>query len=120
LYERFRGHGAVSRAAFLVQKAQHFAQRIRIAAVPQERSGAAHIHQPDLAQFFQMMGKRRGGDPQLFLDFACHHTRGVSGKQQAHDLQSRLGANGGEAVGAAGDQERIRSLHISIIAEIWK
>src|SRR5258708_24638009 len=47
-----------------------------------------------------------------------HHPRGVRGKQQSHNLQPRLRANGGKAVGASGDYEWIGLLHISIIAEI--
>jgi hypothetical protein len=45
----------------------------------------------------------------------------VSSKEQAENLEARLGAESGKAVGGAGDEEWIGFLHyISMFAEIWK
>jgi hypothetical protein len=114
----FFGDGAISRAAFVVEKAEHFAERVGAGRVPKECAGAAYANEADLAELFQMMGKSRSGDVEFILNFACDHTRGVRGEEQAHDLQPRLGAESREAVGGAGNEERIRLGHISIIAEI--
>lgn len=65
-----------------------------------------------------MMRKGGGGNAELFLDFPGDHPGGVSGKQQTHDLQARLGPDSGKTVGATGDEEGVGLLHISIIAEI--
>jgi hypothetical protein len=43
----------------------------------------------------------------------------VGGEEQTHNLQTRLGAESGKAVGAAGDEQGVGLAHISIIAEIW-
>jgi len=67
-----------------------------------------------------MVRESGGGDAQFVLDFAGDHAGGVSGKEQAKDLQARFGAERGETVGAAGDEERIGLAHISMIAEVWK
>jgi hypothetical protein len=42
----------------------------------------------------------------------------MSREEQANDLQAGLSAEGREAVGTAGNEERIGLGHISIIAEI--
>ena len=120
LHDRFGGDRLISRAAFLVQKTEHFTQCIRVRRVPKKRSRTAHIHQPHLPQFFQMMRKGGRRNAQILLNLSRHHARGVRGEQQAHDLQARLGADGGKTVGAASDQQGIGFLHISMIAEIWK
>jgi len=45
----------------------------------------------------------------------------VRSKERAHDLQARLRAEGGKAVGGTGDQKWIGATsHISTIAEIQK
>ena len=44
----------------------------------------------------------------------------MRGEKQADDLQAGLGAEGGEAVGRARDEEWIDTLHISMIVEIRK
>jgi hypothetical protein len=43
---------------------------------------------------------------------------GVSGEEQAHNLQAGLGTESGEAVGRACDEEGIGLRHISISAEM--
>jgi hypothetical protein len=44
----------------------------------------------------------------------------MGGEEKAEDLETRLGAECGETVGGASDEERVGALHISMIAEIWK
>jgi hypothetical protein len=44
----------------------------------------------------------------------------VGGEEQAKNLEARFGAESGEAVGGARDEEGIGLLHISMIAEIRK
>jgi hypothetical protein len=63
--------------------------------------------------------KSGSGDAELFLNFAGDHSFGMGGKQEAENLEARLRAEGGEAVGGASDQKWIGLPHISIIAEIW-
>jgi hypothetical protein len=75
------------------------------------------MDEADLFQFLQMMRKGGSGDAELFLDFAGDHAVGMSGKEEAENLESRLRAEGGEAVGEASDKKGIGLFHISIIAE---
>jgi hypothetical protein len=42
----------------------------------------------------------------------------MSGQEETHDLQAWFRAESGETVGASGNEERVRSGHISIFAEI--
>jgi len=112
------GNGAVARAAFFVEKVHDFAQSVGIGRIPEKSAFAADIDEADLFQFFQVMRKRGRRYAQFFLDFAGNHTLGMSGKEQAENLEARLCAESGEAVGGAGDQEGIGLAHISIIAEI--
>jgi hypothetical protein len=114
----FFGDGAISRAAFVIEKAKHFAERVGACGVPKKRASTAYANEADLAEFFEMVRKCGRGDVEFILNFACDHTRGVRGEEQAHDLQPRLGAESRESVGGAGNEERIRLGHISIIAEI--
>jgi hypothetical protein len=44
----------------------------------------------------------------------------VGSEEEAQDLETRLRAEGGEALGGAGDEQRIGLAHVSIVAEIWK
>ncbi len=74
----------------------------------------------NLLQLLQVVRKRGSGDGEFFLHFPGHHTVRMSGKEQAENLEAGLGAEGGEAVGGACDQERIGPSHISIIAETRK
>src|SRR5205823_102321 len=66
------------------------------------------------------MGKRGGGDSQLLLHLSGNHPVRVSGEKQAKNLQTRLSPKRRKAVGRARNQQRIRPLHISMIAEIGK
>src|SRR6267378_723414 len=66
-----------------------------------------------------MMRKSGSGDAELFLDFAGDQALGMGGQQEPENLETGLGAEGGEAVGGASDQKRIGLPHCSIIAEIW-
>jgi len=65
-----------------------------------------------------MMRKGGSGDAELFLDFAGDHSFGMGGKQEAKNLEARLRAEGGEAVGGASDEKWIGLPHCSIFAEI--
>src|SRR5271157_191613 len=118
LHNRFRGDGAIARTAFLVQKSQNLAKRIRVRRIPEERACAPHRNQAHLAQFFQMVRERGSGDAQFLLDFAGDHPGGMGGEKQTHDLQAWLGAESGKAVGATCDEEGVGLAHTSIIAEI--
>jgi hypothetical protein len=73
-----------------------------------------------LPQFFKVMRERGCRDVQLLLHLAGDHSSRVGRKQKAKNSQTRLGAESGKAVRGAGDENRIRSSHISIIAEIQK
>jgi hypothetical protein len=114
------GNGAAARAALFIEEVHDFAQCVGISRIPQKSALAAHFDKTYLFQFFQVMRERRSGNGEFFLDFAGNHAFGVSGKEQAENLESRLGAESGEAVGGAGDEERIGLAHSSIVAEIWK
>jgi len=76
------------------------------------------MDEADLFQFLKVVRKGGSGDAKLFLDFARDHAVGMSGKEEAENLEARLRAEGGEAVGGASDEKRIGPLHISIVAEI--
>src|SRR5271169_7020545 len=71
-----------------------------------------------------MMRKGRAGDLELVLNLADDQALRVSGKQQLHDAQPRLGSHGGKHVGIASDAFAVGSNfagnanHISIIPEI--
>jgi hypothetical protein len=116
----FGWEDAVARAALFVEEAENFGERGGVGFVPEEGAGAADIDEADVAEFFEVMGKSGAGDAEFVLEFAGVHASGVRGEEEANDLQAGFGAEGGEAVGAAGDEEGIWRLgHISIIAEIW-
>src|SRR5882724_1219113 len=55
LHKGFRRHGTAPRAALLIKKSQHFAQRIGICRVPQKSSVPPNVDQSHLFQFFQVM-----------------------------------------------------------------
>jgi len=120
LDDGFGGNSAGARAAFFVKEIQDLAQRIGVRGIPEKSALATHVDQPNLFQLFQVMGERGSGDTELFLDFASDHSRGVGRKEQAENLQARLSAERGEALGGAGNQEWVGATHISIIAEIRK
>src|SRR4029077_11816929 len=120
LHKIFRRDRAVPRAALFVKESQHLAQCVCVRRIPKKRSRPSHIHQPHLPQFLQVMRQRRRGNPQLFLNLPRHHPGRVRREQQAHNLQPRFRPNGGKAVCAASDNERIGFFHISIVAEIRK
>jgi hypothetical protein len=65
-----------------------------------------------------MVRKRGRGDAELLLDFAGDQALRMSRKEKAENLEARLRAEGGEAVGGASNEERIRLSHFSIVAEI--
>ena len=114
------GNGAAARAALFIEEVHDFAQCVGISRIPQKSTLAAHVDKTNLFQFFQVVRKGGSGNGELFLDLAGNHAFGMSGKEQPENLETGLGAEGGKAVGGAGDQEWIRSAHNSIIAEIWK
>jgi hypothetical protein len=63
------------------------------------------------------------GDAELFLDLAYYHASRMSGKQELHDAQSRLGPHGRKHVGIPCDSLSLSPAfcfagHISIIPEI--
>jgi hypothetical protein len=114
------GNGAAARATLFVEKVHDFSQCVGISRVPQESALAAHFDKTDLFQFFQVVGKGGSGYREFFLDLAGNHSIGMSGKEQPENLEPKLGAESGEAVGGPGDQEGVGFAHSSIIAEIWK
>lgn len=114
------GNGAGASAAFIVKKAQDFAQGIGAGGVPEKSALAADGHEADVLEFFQVVRKRGRGDAEFVLDFAGVHSVGMSGEKEPDDLQARLGAKRGEAVGGTGDEKRVGLPHDSIIVEIQK
>jgi hypothetical protein len=118
LDDGFRGNHAISRAAFLIQKTQHFLRRFGVCGVPQKSAGAANVYQSDLTELFEMVRKGGRGNTQLLLDLSGDHSRGVSGEKTAHNLQARLGAESGEAVGTTGDEQWVGFANSSRFAEL--
>ena len=116
--DRFRGYRAAACAAFFIEKIHNFAKGIGVRGIPEISALAAHMDEADLFQFLQMMRKGGSGDAELFLDFAGDHAVGMSGKQEAENLEARLRAEGGEPVGGARDEKRVGPPHTSIVAEI--
>src|SRR2546429_5028072 len=78
------------------------------------------MDEADLFQFFEMVGKGGSGDAEFLLDFADHHAGRVGSEEETKNPETRLRAQGGEAVGGAGNQQRVGLGHVSIIAEIGK
>jgi hypothetical protein len=67
-----------------------------------------------------MMRKGRGGDPDLLLYGADHHTGRVSSQQELHDTESRLCADSGKHIRITGDLVgALANGHGSIILELW-
>src|SRR5215472_5524773 len=120
LHDGVGGHGARARAAFFVKKSHHFAQSLGVRGVPEIGALPADIDEADLFQFFEMVGKGGSGDSEFFLDFAGDHAGGVGSEEEPENLETGLRAEGGKAVGRAGNQQRVGLAHYSIIAEIWK
>jgi hypothetical protein len=114
----FFGDGAISRAAFVVEKTKHFAECVGAGRIPEKCAGAADANEADLAELFEMVRKSGRRDVEFILNFASDHSGGVSGEKQTHNLQAGLGAESGEAIGRAGNEECVGLGHISIIAEI--
>jgi hypothetical protein len=114
----FFGDDAISRAAFVVEKTQHFAESVGAGRIPEKCAGAADANEADLAELFEMVRKGGRRDVEFILNFTSDHSGGVRGQKQTHNLQTGLGAESGEAIGRAGNKERIGLGHISIIAEI--
>jgi len=114
----FFGDGAISRAAFVVEKTQHFAESVGAGRIPEECASAADANEADLAELFEMVRKGGRRDVEFILNLTSDHSSGVRGQKQTHNLQTGLGAESGEAIGRAGNQEWIGFGHNSIIAEI--
>lgn len=73
-----------------------------------------------MLEFFQVVRKGGSGDAEFFLNLPRDHAGRMGGKEEAENLQAGLGAQGGEAVGGAGDEKWIWFVHISIIAVLQK
>jgi len=114
----FFGDGAISRAAFVVEKTQHFAESVGAGRIPEKCASAADANEADLAELFEMVRKGRRRDVEFILNLTSDHSSGVRGQKQTHNLQTGLGAESGEAIGGAGNQEWIGFGYSSIIAEI--
>jgi hypothetical protein len=71
----------------------------------------------NLLQLLQVVRKRGSGDSEFLLDLAGNHAFRMSGKEKAENLEAGLGAESGEAVGGACNEERIGASHISMLAE---
>jgi hypothetical protein len=110
--------GAISRAAFVVEKTKHFAESVGAGRIPEKCAGAADANEADLAELFEMVRKGGGRDVEFILNFTSDHSGGVRGEKQTHNLQAGLGAESGEAIGRASNEEWVGLGHISIIAEI--
>src|SRR5438128_4019645 len=92
LHDFFRSDSATARAAFFIQKSEHFAQRIRVRGIPEKSSFAPHVHKSNLFQFFEMMRKSGCGNFEFVLHFSGDHAAGVRGQERAHDLEARFRA----------------------------
>jgi len=115
----FDGDGASACAALFVKEIEDFAERAGIRGIPEKSAITAHMDEAHLFEFFQMVRKRGSGDAEFFLDFTGDHSGGMGSQEQAENLKAGLGAESGEAVGGASNEERIGPLHVSIFAEIW-
>jgi hypothetical protein len=120
LDDRFGGNGAAAGAALLVEVVHDFAQGVGVRGIPEIGAFAAYMDKANLLQLFQVVRKRGRGDSEFLLDLAGNHTVRMSGKEKAENLEAGLGAESREAVGGAGNEERIGLFHFSIFAEIWK
>jgi len=122
LNDLFGSNCPISSAALGIKKTQQLLQRSGIGRVSQKGTFPLHTHQVLILEFFEVVGKSRIWDVQLFLYIADYKPVRVRGKQQLHDSQPRLGPHGGQHVREFGDL--IQGLpvlwprHISIIAEI--
>jgi hypothetical protein len=116
----FSRHSARARAAFFIEKIQDFSQRVGVRGIPKISAFSADIDEADLLQLFEVVGERGSRDTEFILELAGDHSGRVSGEEQAENLEARFGAESGEAVGGACDEQGIGPLHISMIAEIWK
>src|SRR5437899_8290361 len=67
-----------------------------------------------------MVRERRSRNIQFFLNFARNQSAGMSREQQPENCQAGFRAQGRKAVGRSRNQQGVRLLHISIIAEIQK
>src|SRR5215472_842046 len=99
----FRFDSFVSGAALVEEEAEQFLQRAGVGCVPEKRALTADRDQVLVLQLVEMMRQCGAGNLQLAADIADHHTFRVSGKQQAHDTKTGLGAHGREHVGTTGD-----------------
>ena len=88
-----------ARAAFFIEKIQDLAESVGVSRVPQISALAAHFGEADLFEFFQVVGKSRGGDAEFLLDFSSDHSGGMGGQKKAENLQTGFGAERGETVG---------------------
>ena len=113
------GDGAISRAAFVVKKTKHFAESVGAGRIPEKCTRAAHANEADLAELFEMVRKGGRRDVEFILNFASNHSGGVRGEKHTHNLQTGFGAEGGEALRRAGNEEWINLGHILIVAEAW-
>jgi hypothetical protein len=118
LDDGLRGHRAIPRAAFVVQEAKHLSERLGAGRIPEKCARAAGGDQADLAELFQVVRESGSGNVELLLKFPRDHACGMSRAEQANDLQAGLSAEGREAVGTAGNEERIGLGGISMIAGI--
>src|SRR5713101_5809618 len=116
-----RRNRLAARAALFVQKAHQFLERAGVCGVPQELAFPPDAHQSFVFQFFQMVRKRRRGNPQLLLNFVYHQPLRMRCQEYSQDAQPRLRANRRKHIGKAGEPFRGRvAQHVSIILVIWR
>jgi hypothetical protein len=116
----FGWHGAVARAALFVKEVQNLAESVGIGGVPKIGTLTPNGDEADLLQFLKMVRQRGSGYSQFVLDFAGDHPGGMGREKRTQDLKPGFGAQGGEAVGGACNQQGVWFLHNSIIAERQK
>jgi hypothetical protein len=90
LHKRFRLYGFVAGAAFGVEEAEQFLERGGIGGAAEEGAFAGDTHQFLVLQFVEVVGEVGGGDSELVLNLADHHSIRVRGEQQLHDAKPRV------------------------------
>jgi hypothetical protein len=65
-------------AAFAIEEAQEFLQRLGVGGIPEILPFPAHGEEVLVSEFLEMMGQCGPRDAQLRLDVPDHHALGVS------------------------------------------
>jgi hypothetical protein len=94
LNDSLRLEGIVSGTALGIKELQQLLQGLRICGVTQERALPAYKHQAFVLELVEVVGKRRVGNVQFFLDLAYHQAFRMRRQQQLHNTESRFSSHG--------------------------